>query len=945
TQSAESVTATITTDNDFVTITDDVEDFGSIPSGNAVFSTDDFDLSFAEEVFGGTEIQLNVLIEDGSGNQWADMIILVVNGIDLYASDYVVYNGGNGILDPGEEVDIAVTLTNIGSIAAHGIEGILRCSNTGISIPDSIGTFESIYPGDEGDNYADLYVVNASFQIIPGSQIPFTLELTNSDGFNNTISFIINVGVVFITDPLGPDEYGYYCYDSYDINYDSTPVYNWIEIDPSYGGSGTSLNLYDNGDTGDTENVSMPFSFNFYGIPYNMISVCSNGWIAPGGSTQGSFMNSPIPGPQGPSPMIAPFWDDLKTGSGNVFYYHDTDLHMFIVEWSRMQNDEDSFEETFEMMILDPVYYSTPSGDAEVQFQYKVINNTSAGNYPGNHGQYSTVGLEDHTGTIGLEYTFNNSYPTAAIPLQNELALKFTTAGSIIQDPPIANFSHDSYNLVLLPGGTETRQLEISNTGEANLVYNITKNYNTPDDGSGGPDAYGYVWIDSNEMNGLEYGWRDISAIGTEVTFTHNDEGTELMPIGFDFIFYGTFYSEFRINPNGWIGFGDDNTEWNNLSLPHPDSPGPSLIPFWDDLDPLQGGSVYYYSTSDSLVIWFDDVIHFPGTYNGTYDFEIIVYENGDVLYQYRTMDGTIDSATIGLQNEAGNIALQMVYNGNFVEDEYAVLIERIIDWVDLDQTFGYIPSGETNIITIEVSAEELNIGDFQCDLLITTNDPEAFSSTIPINLHILSEVPIISLSEDELDFGNVQIGDDASDTLYVSNLGETNLEVTDITTELIEYVVSPVSFILPSGETQAVVVTFIPQEEQLYEDVLIIESNDPINYQYEVSLSGAGYEPTGLDDQLPLVTKVNQNYPNPFNPETTIAFSIANSEQYTLLEIFNIKGQKVKTLVNEKLEVGQYNVVWSGTDNSGRKVSSGVYFYKFDAGNYQKINKMLLIK
>ncbi len=944
-QTASSITATISSNNDFITITDNTEDYGSIPSGNTVFSSDDFDISIDEDVLGGTMIQLDVLIEDGSGNQWVDVLFLIVNGINLYASDYNVYNSGNGIFDPGEEVEIAVTLFNTGTITANGIEGLLRCSNNAISINDSLGTFESISPGAEGDNYSDKFVVEAGYQVIPGSQIPFTLELTNSEGFNNTISFIIEVGEVSQTDPLGPDEYGYYCYDSSDVGYDFAPVYNWIEIDPSYGGSGTSLNLYDNGDTGDTENVNLPFSFNFYGIPYDMISVCSNGWAAPGGSTQGSFMNSPIPGPQGPSPMIAPFWDDLKTSAGNVFYYHDTSLHMFIIEWSHMQNDANNNEETFQIMILDPVYYSTPTGDAEIIFQYKVINNTNPGSYPSQHGQYSTVGLEDHTGTIGLEYTFNNSYPTAAIHLQNELALKFTTAGSITQDPPIVNLSHDSFDIVLLPGGIDTKHLEISNNGEANLVYNIIKDYDNTGDGSGGPDAYGYIWTDNYEPNGPSYSWRDISAIGTEVTFTHNDIGTDLMPIGFDFIFYGSFYSEFRINPNGWIGFGDDNDEWNNLSLPHPDSPRPALIPFWDDLDPLQGGSVYYYSTSDSLVVWFDHVIHFPGTYEGIYDFEIIIYENGNVLYQYHTMDGTIDSATIGLQNEVGNTALQMVYNGNFVEDEYAVLIERIIDWVDLDQTFGYIPGGEMHTITINVSAEELNIGDFLCNLLISTNDPEASSITLPINLHILTEVPIISLSEDALNFGNVQIGDEASDTLYVSNLGEVDLEVTNIITGIVEYSASPVSFILAPGEVQSVIVTFNPEEEQLYEDILIIESNDVINSQYEVSLSGTGYEPTGSDDQIPLVTKVNQNYPNPFNPETTIAFSIADNAQKAKLEIFNIKGQKVKTLVNEILEVGRYNVIWTGIDNSGRKVASGVYFYKFDTNNYHKINKMLLIK
>jgi hypothetical protein len=171
------------------------------------------------------------------------------------------------------------------------------------------------------------------------------------------------------------------------------------------------------------------------------------------------------------------------------------------------------------------------------------------------------------------------------------------------------------------------------------------------------------------------------------------------------------------------------------------------------------------------------------------------------------------------------------------------------------------------------------------------------------------------------------------------------DLEVTDITNGLAEFSASPVSFTLTPGETEEVIVTFTALEELLYEDVLIIESNDPYNSQYEVSLTGNGNHPADIDDQLPLVTKVGKNYPNPFNPETTIAFSIADNSKHVQLEIFNIKGQKVKTLVNKIMEVGEYNVVWNGKDYSGRKVASGVYFYKFDTKKYHRINKMLLIK
>ena len=86
------------------------------------------------------------------------------------------------------------------------------------------------------------------------------------------------------------------------------------------------------------------------------------------------------------------------------------------------------------------------------------------------------------------------------------------------------------------------------------------------------------------------------------------------------------------------------------------------------------------------------------------------------------------------------------------------------------------------------------------------------------------------------------------------------------------------------------------------------------------------------------------KNYPNPFNPRTTISFAIAEPGK-AKVEIFNIKGQKVKTLLNKHLKGGKHSVIWNGTDNSNKKVSSGVYFYQVSVNNEQKVKKMLMLK
>ncbi len=88
---------------------------------------------------------------------------------------------------------------------------------------------------------------------------------------------------------------------------------------------------------------------------------------------------------------------------------------------------------------------------------------------------------------------------------------------------------------------------------------------------------------------------------------------------------------------------------------------------------------------------------------------------------------------------------------------------------------------------------------------------------------------------------------------------------------------------------------------------------------------------------------KIN-NYPNPFNPETQISYTLNNSEHVTL-QIFNMQGQLIRTLVNENQSAGTHSVKWDGTNESGKKVVSGVYVYKLQAGNDSVSRRMMLMR
>lgn len=94
----------------------------------------------------------------------------------------------------------------------------------------------------------------------------------------------------------------------------------------------------------------------------------------------------------------------------------------------------------------------------------------------------------------------------------------------------------------------------------------------------------------------------------------------------------------------------------------------------------------------------------------------------------------------------------------------------------------------------------------------------------------------------------------------------------------------------------------------------------------------------------IPLPFILNQNHPNPFNPDTAISFALQSTGN-VVLEIYNLKGQKVKTLVNGILASGDHKYEWNGSDEKGEKVSSGIYLYRLNVHDQTESKKMMLLK
>ena len=202
-------------------------------------------------------------------------------------------------------------------------------------------------------------------------------------------------------------------------------------------------------------------------------------------------------------------------------------------------------------------------------------------------------------------------------------------------------------------------------------------------------------------------------------------------------------------------------------------------------------------------------------------------------------------------------------------------------------------------------------------------------------------EAPIFSLSNSEIDFENVALNETATETFTISNLG--NAELTGDIETAENFEVDITTFAIAAGENVEITVSFTPTEAMPYSGTINITSNDTNASSATVEVTGTGGAMDN-DNMVPVVTELMGNYPNPFNPTTTIRFALSTDENVSV-EVYNVKGQLVKTLVNDNMQAGYHSVVWSGKDNSNKQASSGIYFYKFRAGSVVDMKKMIMLK
>ena len=648
-------------------------------------------------------------------------------------------------LDPGDNENVNIIINNSGEINFDHLNGEILYNGSDLFFSSTNIDWNTLSIGSAADLVLPVQV-SVDNDIINGTIINVPIRVYSDYTFEHVVNCQFVVGNVSISDPLGPDPYGYYIYDEFDIDYDLAPSYSWIEIVPSLGGDGYQLDLNDNGNNQDyVTTIDLPFTFTFYGEDYDEVSVCSNGWISFGETDLESFRNYPIPGTGGPSPMVAVFWDDLEDGDAYAFYDEENDS--FIIEWYNYDTYYANTNEEFQIILYN-TGSQTPTGDDEMLLQYRDFGNTSVGSYPvGNyngaviHGQYASVGIEDHTGLVGLEYTFNDEYPSAAAELSDQSALFITTRTSSLYAQPEIFVSDTDFDLYLDADNSTNEVLSITNSGESDsyLTYSVTMSPFSNQQSS--VDDFGYAWSSSDVDDYIDYSWVDISDENITLEFESNDQSPGYLDLDFNFHFYGEEYQQILINPNGWIGFGEDNNEWDNQSIFDDGSPTNAILGYWDDLNPVSSdnevgdGYVRFHSNTDRAVIWYDDVIHWTSS-EIRCDFQIILYPSGDIVVNYRDIQGVSnDGATIGIVNSDGTIGQQVPYDDLNLNSQLSILYKMSPAWLSISQFEGSLNHQETDDIVLDINMEGYDDGNYSSYLIVESN--ASADIIIPINIYL----------------------------------------------------------------------------------------------------------------------------------------------------------------------------------------------------------------
>ncbi len=200
----------------------------------------------------------------------------------------------------------------------------------------------------------------------------------------------------------------------------------------------------------------------------------------------------------------------------------------------------------------------------------------------------------------------------------------------------------------------------------------------------GGPDSFGYKYVDSQEPNGPQFNglWENIASSGT-VVFGANvdDQVSPAIQIGFTFSFYGTDYTSVYISSNGNIHFTSPSASYPGVQCPNPASPNALIAAFWADCHTGPDGDIRYSSNAQRFLVQYTSNEYYPSNNAETFTYQIRLEPSGVIymIYDEMSNSGNSNNTSIGIENASGNVGLNYCFNGN----PNVIANDRVIKFAD----------------------------------------------------------------------------------------------------------------------------------------------------------------------------------------------------------------------------------------------------------------------
>ncbi|RMG61521.1 MAG: choice-of-anchor D domain-containing protein, partial [Calditrichaeota bacterium] len=365
-------------------------------------------------------------------------------------------------------------------------------------------------------------------------------------------------------------------------------------------------------------------------------------------------------------------------------------------------------------------------------------------------------------------------------------------------------------------------------------------------EGAGGPDAFGYRWIDSDEPNGPAFQFIDISGTGTVVqlqptgSFDPKDEGMATINLPWPVNFYGTSYTQLQVNSNGFVTF-DMNffaNAFSNTQIPDPGDPNNLVAVFWDDLDGSTNGDIYYQQIGNMFIIQWHQWDHFPSSGSDQMDFEIIFYQNSstiDFAYSHVVEEA---SSTYGIENADASIGLQIAYNQAYSHDQLLTRIFRGVDWLSENPDQGTVQPGDSLQVVVTAKSTGLLGGNYHAKVIASSNDPANPTDTLDVWLTVIG-IPDIAANPTAVAFDTTFVGQSAQQGLWVVNRGTGVLTVNTVEVTHPFFAVDTTSFQVDPLDSLLLQVTYAPGDTGTHSGFVEIVSDDPDTDTLQVPVSG----------------------------------------------------------------------------------------------------------